>query len=347
MLFGVLGEAVEVLRAGRYADQHDEDRLQSWADACPALVNGGTPMVSLGREVVTRHGHAIDNLFIDGNGELVALEMKRGRSPRSVVAQVLDYAAHVSRLDWADVDVLCRKRHALPLDDAYRRTFMRPLVQAPRPSHRLAILAESYDPCVVDSARYLLEGRLPLVLLQFTYLPIGEGGVLDVRPVLGALPGGRPLNSEGEEPMKTWTLDEIAALPQDRRAAMYQNALRKGGPEGEALAKLIEASGLSYRNPTCPDENHPITRRINEVVFSEEGKQAAVAAAANGLPAMAGVDPLLRLALGPDYGKHNLTTAIAGDRVAYLMRDLGYREAGQRALPKGCTARTGMLFIKE
>lgn len=347
MLFSVVDDRVGVLRAGRYADRHDEDRLQAWADACPALVNGGAPMLSLGREVVTRHGHAVDNLFVDGKGELVALEMKRGRSPRDVMAQVLDYAAHVSRLEWTDVDALCRKRHGQSLDEAYLSTFTRPLMRSSRPGHRLAILAERYDPRILDAARYLLGGGLPLVLLQFTYLPVGEGAVLDVHPVLGALPGDRRFDDVGEETMKTWTLDEIAALPQDRRAAMYENALRKGGPDGEALAKLIEASGLGYRNPTCPDENHPITRKINEVVFSDEGKQAAIDAAAKGLPAIAGIDPLLRAALGSEYGKHNLTTAIAGDRVAYLMRDLGFREAGQRALPKGCTAKTGMLFIKD
>lgn len=219
-------------------------------------------MLTLGREIVTRHGHAIDNLFIDGNGELVALEMKRGRSPRDVVAQVLDYAAHVSRLEWADVDALCRKRHRLPLDEAYQRTLIRPLVRASSPRHRLAILAERYDPRVLDAARYLLSGGLPLILLQFTFLPFGEGAVLDVRPVLGAPPGDRPFNDVGEETMKTWTLDEIAALPQERRAAMYENALRKGGPDGEALVKLIEASGLGYRNPTCLTRTTPSRAKL-------------------------------------------------------------------------------------
>lgn len=345
VLFGVDGDAVEVLRAGRFADSYAEQRIQAWADACPAFVNDGHAMLSLGTEIITRHGHAIDNLFIDGQGVLVAVEMKRGRTPRDVVAQVLDYAAHLSRLEWPEVDALCRKRHGLALDDAFWRTFARPLGQSGKPSHRLAILAESYDPRTLDAARYLIEGGLPLVLLQFTYVPVGERAVLDVRPVLGTLPETGPIDDFLGDVMKTWTVEEIAKLPQERRAAMYDNALRVGGPEGQALAKLIEESGLPHRNPSCPSDNDPIMRRIEEVVFSEEGRRAAIAAADQGLPAMAGIDPLLQQALGKDYGKHNLTTATAGDRVANLMREMGYREAGSRSLPTGCVAKTAMLWI--
>ncbi|MGE5548245.1 MAG: hypothetical protein ACM33T_15170 [Solirubrobacterales bacterium] len=339
------GDAVEVLHAGCFADRHAEERIQAWADTCPALVNGGYPLLSLGTEIITRHGHAIDNLFIDGTGVLVAVEMKRGRTPRDVVAQVLDYAAHLSRLEWPEVDALCRKRHGLALDEAFRRTFARPLGEGGKPGHRLAILAERYDPRTLDAARYLIDGGLPLVLLQFTYVPVGERAVLDVRAALGTMPETNPIDDFVGDVMKTWTLDQIAKLPQERRAAMYDNALRVGGPEGQALAKLIEESGLPYRNPTCPSDNDPIMRRIEEVVFSGEGRKAAIEAAAQGLPAMAGIDPLLQQALGKDYGKHNLTTATAGDRVANLMRQMGYREAGSRSLPSGCVAKSAMLWV--
>ena len=64
-------------------------------------------MQSLGRETETQHGHAIDNLFLDGDGHLVVAELKRGKSPRDVTAQAVDYGAYVSRLDWERIDALC------------------------------------------------------------------------------------------------------------------------------------------------------------------------------------------------------------------------------------------------
>lgn len=221
VLFGVDGDAVDVLHAGSFADQYAEERIQAWADTCPALVNGGQPMLSLGTEIITRHGHAIDNLFLDGNGTLLAVEMKRGRSPRDVVAQVLDYAAHVSRLEWPDVDALCGKRHGMALDDAFRRTFARTLDRDTKPGHRLAILAESYDPRAFDAALYLINGGLPLVLLQFTYIPMAGHAVLDVRSVLGTLPEppvSAPISAGGaateDDGYSAWLLGSVAqALP--------------------------------------------------------------------------------------------------------------------------------------
>ena len=84
---------------------------------------------------------------------------------------------------------------------------------------------------------------------------------------------------------------------------------------------------------------------MHEIVFSKEGRAAAVSATEEGLPALAGVDPLIARALTVDYGKHNMTTATAGEIVAHLMRHLGYREAGRSGkMPAGCVAQSGMLW---
>ncbi|MDX2142031.1 MAG: hypothetical protein SFV19_01640 [Rhodospirillaceae bacterium] len=190
-LFAARGDQVEALAARSFGDVHTEARIQAWADTCPALINDGVPMLSLGQEIVTRHNHSIDNLYIDGNGVLVAAEMKRGRSPRDVVAQVLDYAAFVSSLDWPAVKVYCRKRQGKDLDLAFVETFGRPLVRTDKPEHRLLIVAESFDPRVTDAALYLINGGLPLSLMQFTYFESGDRAILDVRCVLGEIPDQR------------------------------------------------------------------------------------------------------------------------------------------------------------
>ncbi len=146
--------------------------------------------------------------------------------------------------------------------------------------------------------------------------------------------------------MVAWTKERLDKLSREERASLYQNALNTGGTAGEELAKLIETSGLPYINPTCPSDNSPTTRTIDDMIATEEVRQAIFQAAEQGLPALAGFDPLLQKVLGSDYGKHNMTTATAGDRVAQLMRSRGYREAGIRPLPKGCVARSAMLWVK-
>ena len=87
---------------------------------------------------------------------------------------------------------------------------------------------------------------------------------------------------------------------------------------------------------------------MHAIVFSNEGRAAAVRATGEGLLALAGVDPLIASALTVDYGKHNMTTGTAGEIVAHLMRHLGYREAGRSAkMPAGCVAQSGMLWERK
>jgi hypothetical protein len=114
-----------------------------------------------------------------------------------------------------------------------------------------------------------------------------------------------------------------------------------------AIIELIEASGLDYRAHESVRLDDAIGRAMRKIIFSPEGTAAAFRAAERGEPALAGVDPLLRNALGADYGKHNEATVQAGFLIADLMRQAGYREGAPKPLPAGCVAKSGMLFMKK
>lgn len=87
--------------------------LQEVLDANPSLLPTMSvdervqePLVSLGREIPTQAG-PIDNLFISRSGHLVVVETKLWRnqeSRRKVVAQILDYAAHLRRWSYSDLE---------------------------------------------------------------------------------------------------------------------------------------------------------------------------------------------------------------------------------------------------
>src|SRR5262245_8169719 len=63
----------------------------------------GLDLMVIGRQVTTAFGKRIDLLAIDGEGNLVVVELKRDRTPREIVAQVLDYGSWVVDLGYADV----------------------------------------------------------------------------------------------------------------------------------------------------------------------------------------------------------------------------------------------------
>lgn len=145
---------------------------------------------------------------------------------------------------------------------------------------------------------------------------------------------------------KTWTKEELAAMSVHQRAELYKNASRFAHTaEGAALKKQIEAEGLPYSDDAALKGDDPITLVIIKVVYSPEGREAAIAATKAGEAAMAGVDPLLQAALGVDYGAHNHGTNRAGEIVGALMRSLGYKKGPDKDLPPHCVAKTAATWV--
>src|SRR5437870_3495998 len=92
-LYKVSNNALVPITTGRLAY---EDMIQGWISEHPELF--GLNLLIIGREVATAHGGSIDLLGIDDEGDLAILELKRDRTPREIIAQVLDYASWVAKL---------------------------------------------------------------------------------------------------------------------------------------------------------------------------------------------------------------------------------------------------------
>lgn len=142
-----------------------------------------------------------------------------------------------------------------------------------------------------------------------------------------------------------WTPQKLAAMSVHERAELYRNACRLGHtPQGAALKTMLEVAGLPFSEDGCLSADDPIYLKMQDLIVSPEGRAAAVAAVKVGLPAMAGVDPLLQVQLGSDYGSHNMGTQTAGSMVAEVMRSLGYKKIGEASLPSNCVAKTAATW---
>ena len=78
-----------------------EARPEELIEAEPTIL--GEPLLIIGRQVPTSFGKIIDLLAVDADGILHVLEPKKDKTPREVVAQVLDYGSWVRSLTHADV----------------------------------------------------------------------------------------------------------------------------------------------------------------------------------------------------------------------------------------------------
>jgi hypothetical protein len=85
---------------------------------------------------------------------------------------------------------------------------------------------------------------------------------------------------------------------------------------------------------------------IERVVRSAEGRKAAIDAAQNMVPALCGVDRVLREKLGDHYNKIDGGTICAGALVAELMRELGYVAGTRKRCGDDCLARSAILWIR-
>ena len=89
----------------------------------------------------------------------------------------------------------------------------------------------------------------------------------------------------------------------------------------------------------------PVYLKIKEIVHSAEGQKAALAATAEGRPALSGVDPLLQAALGPQYQQYDQGPSSAGFEIAKMMRALGYKKHKSKPCGVGCVAKTGQTWV--
>jgi hypothetical protein len=131
-----------------------ETKIEAWVADDLTLI--GVDGFVLGRQIATDHGKFIDILAMDEDGNLVIIELKRDRSPRDIVAQVLDYASWVRRLSTGDVHALALSLN-LPLAKAYRDKFSTSLPQTLNASHQMVVVASEVDEGTKRIIEYLSE----------------------------------------------------------------------------------------------------------------------------------------------------------------------------------------------
>jgi hypothetical protein len=119
----------------------------------------------IGRQVRTDHGLFVDLLAIDRDANLVVLELKRDKTYRDVVAQVLDYGSWVRELKDDRIAQIFdeyqkrwhKDRSLVSIDEAFNEKFGIAMPDEMNSFHELVIVATSLDPSTERVVRYLAE----------------------------------------------------------------------------------------------------------------------------------------------------------------------------------------------
>src|SRR4030042_6866951 len=75
--------------------ENTEKILEDWIENTPNAIFENEKIFIIGRQVTTNLRKAIDLLGLDKNGNTVVIELKREKTPRETVAQILEYASCV------------------------------------------------------------------------------------------------------------------------------------------------------------------------------------------------------------------------------------------------------------
>jgi len=104
-------------------------------------------LMVIGRQVTTSYGPRVDLLAINSDGDLSVIELKRDRTPREVVAQVLDYASWAQRLSYDDITQIYQDQHSgQPFEEAFGERFDTTAPDALNEAHNLIVVAAELDP---------------------------------------------------------------------------------------------------------------------------------------------------------------------------------------------------------
>jgi hypothetical protein len=145
-----------------------EAALEEYLERDPSLL--GHRLLIVGRQVRTPHGKYIDLLGMDSEGNLSVLELKRDKTPREVVAQVLDYGSWVSQLDRDEVTDIAESYLGRPFEVAFEEVFGAPPPDDLNSELSLTIVATDLDASSERIVTYLRTFGVPINALFFSHL---------------------------------------------------------------------------------------------------------------------------------------------------------------------------------
>jgi hypothetical protein len=141
-----------------------ESRLEDILADDISIIN--PDILLIGRQVTTSYGKFIDLLAIDANGNLIVIELKRNRTPREVIAQLLDYGSWVRDLEDDDIASIfsdyvrshCPIYEGKSLDQVFCEKFnINEMPASLNESHELIVVAGELDDSTERIINYLAD----------------------------------------------------------------------------------------------------------------------------------------------------------------------------------------------
>lgn len=163
----------------QFKDSNVESELESLLESNPDYFFEDSKILIIGRQVTTNLNTFIDLLGIDKNGNTVAVELKREKTPRETIAQLLEYASFVENLDYAQLNEIYQNYTGedVDLESFHKEYFNAESDEALsfNKSTKLVIVAQIITKEINQTALYLRKKGIDIYCVEFKYFKTKSG----------------------------------------------------------------------------------------------------------------------------------------------------------------------------
>lgn len=246
-----------------------EEQLETWLEQDISIISSNYMVI--GRQVTTDFGGVIDLLCLDSSGDIVVVELKRGKTPREVTAQALDYASWVADLSHQQVTDIANKH--LPenklLETAFQETFGEELPETLNDGHSVLIVAESMDSSTERIVKYLSAQGIRINVLTVQHFSSEDGKELMAQTFMIEPSEATDKVSTGSKKRQSLTREKIRSICEDKGLAELHDGLL-AQLDSVFSSKSTTASSLAFRGKVMNGGARVI---LSLLPFESEAKQ--------------------------------------------------------------------------
>ncbi|MCY4087466.1 MAG: endonuclease NucS [Actinomycetia bacterium] len=230
-VFGVrLGGVLSEYRETPFRQEHDESVLEGWLESSPDAVLEDGGILVVGRQVSTSLGGFVDLLGVDREGNTVVVELKRGRTPRETVAQALEYASDVGRLDAAGLEGILRaylRDESVVLAEHHREHFALEAAEAVafNKDQRIVVVGQPVGREIRQTASFLRSKGVSVTCVELSLFQDGDGALLLSQQVVVGEESDRTAASVVSAPRAAITEEEFLASCDENGRLVFSRVL--------------------------------------------------------------------------------------------------------------------------
>jgi len=162
-----------------FKDSRQEADLEILLENNPEYFFERSNVLMIGRQVTTNLNTFIDLLGIDKAGNTVVVELKREKTPRETVAQLLEYASFVEKLDYSQLNDIYQdySGEESSLEDYHQQYFQSESDEKVsfNKTTRLIIVAQEISKEIRQTALFLRGKGIDIYCMEFKYFETKSG----------------------------------------------------------------------------------------------------------------------------------------------------------------------------